>query len=47
MIGDAAGFTSPLFEGGSHLAMKSGKFASIVVKAALSKNEYSYFLVFS
>ena len=41
MIGDAAGFTSPLFEGGSHLAMKSGKFASIVVKDALSKNEYS------
>ena len=41
MIGDAAGFTSPLFEGGSHLAMKSGKFASLVAKEALTKNEFS------
>ncbi len=41
MIGDAAGFTSPLFEGGSHLAMKSGKFAAEVCKEALQKNSFS------
>jgi digeranylgeranylglycerophospholipid reductase len=28
LIGDAAGFTSPLFEGGSHLALKSAVFAA-------------------
>ncbi|RAH14645.1 MAG: hypothetical protein CMB56_005185 [Methanobacteriota archaeon] len=43
MIGDAAGFTSPLFEGGSHLAMKSGKFAAQVAKDAIAKNRYSMF----
>ena len=28
LVGDAAGFTSPLFEGGSHLALKSAVFAA-------------------
>ena len=41
MVGDAAGFTSPLFEGGSHLAMKSGKFAAQVAEEAIKKNKYS------
>ena len=39
LIGDAAGFTSPLFEGGSHLALKSAVFASqTAVKAIKSGN---------
>ena len=25
LVGDAAGFTSPLFEGGTHLALWSGR----------------------
>lgn len=41
MIGDAAGFTSPLFEGGSHLAMKSGKFAAEVAKKAIKDKDLS------
>ena len=41
MIGDAAGFTSPLFEGGSHLAMKSGKFAAQVAEKSIKNNKYS------
>ncbi len=41
MIGDAAGFTSPLFEGGSHLALKSGKFAAEVAAAAISTGDLS------
>ena len=36
LVGDAAGFTSPLFEGGSHLAMKSGMFAAQVASTAIS-----------
>ena len=28
LVGDAAGFTSPLFEGGSHLALWSGREAA-------------------
>ena len=28
LVGDAAGFTSPLFEGGTHLSLKSGQFAA-------------------
>ena len=41
MIGDAAGFTSPLFEGGSHLAMKSGKYAAEVAAKVLANGKYS------
>ena len=41
LVGDAAGFTSPLFEGGSHLAMKSGMFAARVASSALSENDLS------
>jgi digeranylgeranylglycerophospholipid reductase len=39
MIGDAAGFTSPLFEGGSHLALKSGKFAAEVAAQAIAAGD--------
>ena len=41
LIGDAAGFTSPLFEGGSHLALKSAQFAAITAAEAISKNDVS------
>ncbi|HZX20603.1 MAG TPA: NAD(P)/FAD-dependent oxidoreductase [archaeon] len=41
LIGDAAGFTSPLFEGGSHLGLKSGQMAADVAKEAVSKNDFS------
>ncbi len=41
LIGDAAGFTSPLFEGGSHLGLKSGEFAARVAKKAVEKNDFS------
>lgn len=41
MVGDAAGFTSPLFEGGTHLALKSGKFAAQVAVDALLANDVS------
>jgi digeranylgeranylglycerophospholipid reductase len=41
LVGDAAGFTSPLFEGGSHLGLKSGKFAAEVAKEAIEKNDFS------
>jgi len=41
LIGDAAGFTSPLFEGGSHLALKSAQFAAITAADAISKNDVS------
>lgn len=36
LIGDAAGFTSPLFEGGSHLALKSAVFAAEAAATAIS-----------
>jgi len=36
LIGDAAGFTSPLFEGGSHLALKSAVFAAQTAAKAIS-----------
>jgi intein/homing endonuclease len=39
LIGDAAGFTSPLFEGGTQLGMVSGKMAAEVAKDALSQNK--------
>ena len=41
LIGDAAGFTSPLFEGGSHLALKSAVFAAETAKIAIDKNDMS------
>ena len=41
LIGDAAGFTSPLFEGGSHLALKSAQFAAITAADAISKGDYT------
>lgn len=40
LVGDAAGFTSPLFEGGTHLSLMSGKFAADVAKMAVSAGEY-------
>ena len=41
LVGDAAGFTSPMFEGGTSLAMTSGKFAVQVAAAALAKGDTS------
>ncbi len=41
LIGDAAGFTSPLFEGGSHLGLKSGQFAAAIAKKACEQNNFS------
>ena len=41
LIGDAAGFTSPMFEGGTGLAMSSGKFASEVAAEAIKKGDTS------
>ncbi len=35
LVGDAAGFTSPLFEGGSHLALWSGREAAQTIAAAI------------
>ena len=39
LIGDAAGFTSPLFEGGSHLALKSAVFAAETAANAISNGD--------
>ncbi len=41
IIGDAAGFTSPLFEGGTHLALKSGCIAADIAKKAMELNNFS------
>ena len=41
IIGDAAGFTSPMFEGGSHLGLKSGQMAADVAAKAVEKNDFS------
>ena len=41
LIGDAAGFTSPLFEGGSHLALKSAVYAAQTAAAAISESDLS------
>ncbi len=38
IIGDAAGFTSPIFKGGTYLALKSGCLAASVVVDALKNN---------
>lgn len=41
LIGDAAGFTSPLFEGGTHLGLRSGEFAIQVLEKAVKENNFS------
>jgi len=41
LVGDAAGFTSPLFEGGSHLALKSAVFAAQTAFSAISNGDLS------
>ena len=41
LVGDAAGFTSPMFEGGTSLSMTSGKFAAEVAVEALKINDVS------
>ena len=41
LVGDAAGFTSPLFEGGSHLALKSAVFAAQTAAKAISEGDLS------
>ncbi len=41
LVGDAAGFTSPLFEGGSHLALKSAVFAAKTAAKAISEGDLS------
>ncbi|MDO8625655.1 MAG: NAD(P)/FAD-dependent oxidoreductase [Candidatus Diapherotrites archaeon] len=41
LIGDAAGFTSPLFEGGSQLGLMSGKLAAETAKEALDEGDAS------
>lgn len=41
LAGDAAGFTSPMFEGGTSLAMTSGKFAAEVAAEAIGNNDTS------
>ena len=41
LIGDAAGFTSPLFEGGSHLALKSAVYAADTAAAAIAEGDLS------
>jgi len=39
LVGDAAGFTSPMFEGGTSLALTSGKFAAQVASGAIAKGD--------
>ena len=41
LVGDAAGFTSPLFEGGSHLALWSGRAAAKTVASAIRTGDLS------
>lgn len=41
LIGDAAGFTSPLFEGGTQLGLRSGQFAATVAARAIKQNNFS------
>jgi digeranylgeranylglycerophospholipid reductase len=41
LVGDAAGFTSPLFEGGSHLALKSAVYAADTAAAAIAEGDLS------
>lgn len=39
LVGDAAGFTSPLFEGGSHLALWSGRQAAQTIAKIMKSNQ--------
>jgi digeranylgeranylglycerophospholipid reductase len=41
LVGDAAGFTSPLFEGGSHLALKSAVYAAEIAQSAIEAGDVS------
>ena len=41
LVGDAAGFTSPLFEGGSHLALWSGREAAMTIAKAIAESDLS------
>lgn len=41
LIGDSAGFTSPLFEGGTHLSIQSAIFASQIAEKAIVENDFS------
>lgn len=41
LVGDAAGFTSPMFEGGSHLGLKSGQMAADIAARAVEKKDFS------
>ena len=41
LVGDAAGFTSPLFEGGSHLALWSGREAANVIAKSIQAEDLS------
>lgn len=41
LVGDAAGFTSPLFEGGTQLGLRSGQFAAQVAGRAVQENDFS------
>lgn len=41
MIGDAAGFTSPLFEGGTQLGLVSGRFAAETAAESIKKGDVS------
>ena len=41
LVGDAAGFTSPLFEGGSHLALKSAVLAAETAAKAIESGDLS------
>ncbi|MDP6869914.1 MAG: NAD(P)/FAD-dependent oxidoreductase [Candidatus Poseidoniaceae archaeon] len=41
LVGDAAGFTSPLFEGGSHLALWSGREAAKTISEAILEGDLS------
>ena len=41
LVGDAAGFTSPLFEGGSHLALWSGRQAALTIAGAINDGDLS------
>ncbi len=41
LLGDAAGFASPMFEGGTHLALASGKLAADTARRALASGDLS------
>ncbi|MFH1588125.1 MAG: NAD(P)/FAD-dependent oxidoreductase [Candidatus Diapherotrites archaeon] len=41
LVGDAAGFTSPMFEGGTHLSLKSAEMMSEIAEKAIQKNDFS------